>query len=518
MEISGIFDAEFGVARMAARFPERAAVICDGHPTLSFRELDRRANQMARVLAAHGLGKGDHVALLCCNRPEFAEVATAALQCGVVLSPVNWHLSPDDVAYVLDNCGARAFIAEGRFADAARHAARQCARSLALCLSVGEPIEGFGDYAAVLAGESGAALETPELGGLMFYTSGTTGRPKGVRQLAEATQFGPFIRHFATLYDYQPERGDAVMATGPLYHGGSMIMCTVVALNCGVTTVLIPRWNSEECLRLIERHRISQAFFVPTMFHRLLALPEATRRRYDLRSLRLILHGGAPTPIEDKRAMIRWLGPILTEVYGATEGFSLSISSEEWLRKPGSAGRAQPGTVRVLDGDLAAMPAGQVGTLYIKPAGAFEYFNDPEKTAASHQGEFVTVGDMGYLDEEGYLFVTGRSAELILSGGSNIYPAEIDDALLANPAVLDAAAFGVPDREWGEVVHALVIPVPGVAVDDSLRQALLAHCRERLGTLRSPRTLEFVATLPRNDAGKLLRTRLREQYRDGQPS
>ncbi|QDX79946.1 hypothetical protein B9N43_00965 [Denitratisoma sp. DHT3] len=511
---TGILGSDLGVAHMAARYPERAAVICEGHPTLSFRELDRRANQMARVFRAHGLGKGDHVVLLCSNRPEFAEVATAALQCGVVLSPVNWHLSPEDVSYVVDNCGARAFIAEGRFAAAARHAARENGQRLALCLSVGDPIEGFADYGEALAAQSDAALEAPELGGMMFYTSGTTGRPKGVRQLAEATEFGPFIRYFAMLYDYQPERGDAVMATGPLYHGGSMIMCAVVALSCGVTTVLIPRWDSEECLRLIERHRISQAFVVPTMFHRLLALPEATRRRYDLGSLRLILHGGAPTPIEDKRAMIQWLGPILTEVYGATEGFSMSIASEEWLRKPGSAGRPQPGAVKILDGDLAPLPAGQVGTIYAKPAGVFEYFNDPEKTAASHQGEFVTVGDLGYLDEDGYLFVTGRSAELIISGGSNIYPAEIDHALLAHPAVLDAAAFGVPDAEWGEVVHALVIPAPGQVADDALRQELLAHCRARLGRLRTPRSLDFVETLPRNDAGKLLRTQLRDRYRD----
>ncbi|HWS77654.1 MAG TPA: AMP-binding protein, partial [Thermomonas sp.] len=461
---------------------------------------------------------GDHVVLLCSNRAEFVEVATAALQCGVVLSPVNWHLAPEDVAYVVQNCGARGFIAEGRFADAARHGARENAQRLALCLSVGEPIEGFADYGDALTGQSAAALEAPEQGGLMFYTSGTTGRPKGVRQLAEATRFDPFIRHFAAIYDYQPERGDAVLAAGPLYHGGSMIMCAVVALSCGVTTVLLPRWDNEECLRLIERHRISQAFLVPTMFHRLLGLPEPVRRRYDLRSLRLVLHGGAPTPIGDKRAMIEWLGPILTEVYGATEGFSISITSAEWLKKPGSVGRPQPGTLKILGSGPAPLPPGRVGTIYARPAGEFEYFNDAQKTAANRQGEFVTVGDLGYLDGDGYLFVTGRSAELIICGGSNIYPAEIDDALLAHPAVLDAAAFGIPDAEWGEVVHALVIPIPDVAADDTLRQALLAHCRERLGTLRSPRTLEFVATLPRNDAGKLLRTRLRDHYRNGHPT
>lgn len=510
-EVSG---SDLGVARMAVRYPERAAVICDGCPTLSFRELDRRANQLARVLRAHGLGQGDHVVLLCSNRPEFIEVATAALQCGVVLSPVNWHLAPDDVAYVVENCGARGFIAEGRFAGAARHAARENADRLQLCLSIGEPVAGFADYDHALAAQSSAALEAPAQGGLMFYTSGTTGRPKGVRQLAEAIQFEPFIRHFAVLYDYQSARGDAVLAAGPLYHGGSMIMCAVVALSCGVTTVLLPRWDSEECLRLIERHRISQAFLVPTMFHRLLALPEPVRRGYDLASLRLILHGGAPTPIEDKRAMIEWLGPILTEVYGATEGFSMSITSGEWLQKPGSVGRPQPGSVRILAGDAAPLPAGEVGTIYAKPAGDFEYFNDAAKTAAGRQGEFVTVGDLGFLDEDGYLFVTGRSAELILCGGSNVYPAEIDAALLAHPAVLDAATFGVPDAEWGEVVHALVIPAPGQPGDQALRRDLLVHCQARLGSLRSPRDIEFVDTLPRNDAGKLLRVQLRDRYRE----
>lgn len=510
MDLNEAVSCGMAVARIAASDPDRPAVHCAGYPSLDYRRLNARANQLVRVLCSYGLRRGDHVVLLCANRPEFAEVVVAAQRSGLVLSPANWHLAAEDIAYVIQDCGAKALIADSAFAEAAVRAVAD-ASELAIKLAVGEPIDGFDPYAQTLDSVTDEDIADPSLGSLMFYTSGTTGRPKGVRQLSEASNFAPFIEHFGRLYGYR--EGDVALATGPLYHGGPMVMCAVVALCLGVTVVLMPRWDSEGCLRLIEDRRVSQAFFVPTMFHRLLALPESVRRRHDLSSLRLILHGGAPTPVADKQAMIDWLGSILTEVYGATEGFSVSVTSTDWLKKPGTVGRPAPGQLCILGEDLRPCAAGEVGTLYVRPSGVFEYFNDPEKTAACRHGEQITVGDMGYLDEDGDLFITGRSAELILSGGSNIYPAEIDHVLLEHPAVFDAASFGVEDAEWGEVIQAQVMVGEGATPSAALAEELIEYCRKRLGTLRTPRGIDFVESLPRSEAGKLLRTRLRDEYR-----
>jgi len=276
--------------------------------------------------------------------------------------------------------------------------------------------------------------------------------------------------------------------------------------------VLMQQWDAEDMLRFIETYRVTHVFCVPTMFRRLLALPQETRRRYDLTSLRFILHGGAPTPVSDKLAIIEWLGPILTEIYGATEGVATMIGSAEWLRKIGSVGQPPADRIRILGEDRQPVPPGQVGTIYMKPYGRFEYFNAPEKTTECQEEDFVTVGDLGRLDEDGHLYITGRSAELIISGGTNIYPAEIDHVLLAHPAVCDAAAFGVPNDDWGEAVEAVVVLVPGAQPTPALERELLAHCQQHLGTLRTPRRVEFVAEVPRSAAGKLLRKTLRDQY------
>lgn len=499
------------VARVAAEFPDRLAVVCPGVGQLTFDDLNRRANQLVNALRARGLRPGDHVALLCSNRPEFAEVVVAVNRSGLILSAVNWHFSPDEIAYVVRDCQATAVIAESRFAEAAKLAVGENSQA-AVRLAVGAGINGFESYDAALSAEPGENISAPCLGSLMFYTSGTTGRPKGVRHTAVVENIGAFLAQFAAMYDFRRHADDAVLSTGPLYHGGSLQMCAYVGLAWGITVVMMPQWAPEAMLELIERYRVTHAFCVPTMFHRLLALPEETRRKYDHSSLRLVLHGGAPTPISDKLGMIDWWGPIFTEVYGATEGYSMSITSEEWLRKRGAAGKPRLGSVRIVDDNRQAVPAGTLGTIYVQPVGRFEYFNAPEKTAAAYEGDFITVGDLGYLDEDGYLYVTGRSADLVISGGTNIYPAEIDSVLLAHPAVADAATLGVPDPEWGEVVQAVVVPVPGTEPTPDLARELMAHCKARLGSLRTPRAVDFVGELPRSEAGKVLRKQLRERY------
>lgn len=499
------------VARVAADHPDRVAVISEQDGRRTFVELNQRANQLVRALRARGVRSGDHVALLCSNRPEFAEAVVAVNRSGLVLSPVNWHLSAEEIAYVVNDCGASALIAESRFTEPATSAARENDR-LAVRLAIGANIEGFESYEAAVSEQPADNIDNPSIGGFMFYTSGTTGRPKGVRQLAEAEQTGVFVQVLAAVYDFRREAQDAVLSTGPLYHGGPLHFCVNVPLVCGIPVVLMQQWEAEKMLQLIERHRITHAYCVPTMFRRLLALPSETRRKYDLSSLRCIIHGAAPTPAEDKLGMIEWLGPILTEIYGATEGVATMISSEEWLRKKGAVGRPPPETVRILDEDGQPSPPGVVGTVYLKPYGRFEYFNAPEKTVECFRDEFITVGDLGHLDEEGYLYITGRTAELIISGGSNVYPAEIDNVLLAHPAVRDAAAIGVPSQEWGEEVKAFVVPAPGVSATPDLASELAAYCKDRLGTLRMPRSIEFVAELPRSEAGKLLRRKLRDPY------
>ncbi|MBW2273994.1 MAG: AMP-binding protein [Deltaproteobacteria bacterium] len=500
------------VARVASLHPDRPAVVSP-HGCRSFAELNRRANQLVRHWRSCGLREGDCVALLCSNRPEFAEVVSAVMRSGVVMVPVNWHLPPEDVAYVVADCGARALVAEGRFAEAAGLAARESGRLLSR-LSVDAPIEGFSDYAVTLSGERGDDVDDPSLGRFMLYTSGTTGRPKGVVRRQTPEEFVQGHRLFAAFFGFDPEAQDMTLATAPLYHGGPLEFVLRVPLASGIPVYLMDEWEAEEMLRIVHRHGITHTFCVPTMFRRLLALPEAVRRAHDLSSLRFVMHGGAPTPVADKHAMIEWLGPILMETYGSSEGIAVLIDSREWLKRPGSVGRPAPDSVLIAGEHGEPLPPGETGTLYMKPRGGgrFQYFKAPEKTREAVLGDFVTAGDIGHLDEEGYLFLSGRSAELVICGGANVYPAEADEVLLAHPRVADAAAFGVPDEEWGEVLAAVVVLEPGARDSAELRDDVLAHCRGRLGAHRSPKRLEVVDEVLRSAAGKILRRELQASY------
>jgi long-chain acyl-CoA synthetase len=493
------------VAFTAARAPERLAIASE-RGDRSFAELNARANQLARALRAGGLASGDAVALLCSNRPEFVEVYAACLRAGFRLTCINWHLQADEAGYIVDDCEARAFIAEGdRVADVAERAARQTPRA-SLRLSIGAPIPGFEDYDRVLEAQSGEDIESPERGGTMLYTSGTTGRPKGVhRRTPPPADRTP---------GHEPMiRGESlVLCTGPLYHAAPLQTNLIVPLARGIGVVLMDRWDAEETLRLIEAHRITHTHMVATMFHRLLALPPATKQRYDLSSLRYILHGAAPTPVHVKQAMMDWLGPVLFEYYAGTEGGGTFITPGQWLQKPGSVGPPNPGrVVEILDDDGRSLPPGQVGSVYFSrpEQGDFEYFKAPEKTASAYRGDRFTLGDYGYLDEDGYLFLTGRSSETIISAGVNIYPAEVDAVLLMHPAVADAATVGVPHEERGEEVKAVVQLQPGFEPGEALGRELIAFCREHLAHFKCPRTVDWDPALPRGEAGKIQRYAVR---------
>lgn len=496
------------LAYHAARRPDQLA-LATRFGDRTFRELNARANQLARSLARHGIGAGDAIAVVTRNRCEFVEAYAAALRSGIRVTPVNWHLTGEETGYIIDNCEARAVIYDGTLGTAEE--ALQHAGDCALRLAVGAPVAGFDDYAEALAGESSEDVEAPLRGSQMLYTSGTTGRPKGVYRRQPSLQ-----RSTAqTLAGGDPD-SDRCLCTGPAYHAAPLAFNVIAPLNAGVGVVMMDGWDPEETLRLIEKYRITRTHMVATMFHRLLQLPEALRARYDVSSLALVMHGAAPCPVHVKRAMIDWFGPILYEYYAATEGGNnFGIDSATWLEKPGSVGCSpSPENTRILGDDGAEVARGEVGTIYFRApeVGRFEYFKSPEKTHDSYRGDWFTLGDIGYLDDEGFLFLTGRSAETIISGGVNIYPQEIDSVLLQHPKVLDLCTVGVPNEEWGEEVKTVVQLKPGVSAGDALAEEIKAFARERLPRFKCPRSVDFVGELPRLPSGKIQRRLVRAPY------
>ena len=501
--------AELGMAPAfwAARQPEKVAVFEMSGPTRTFGQLNANANRIARLLRDKGLKPGDSVALLCPNRAEFVDVLFATQRCGLRMTPVNWHLTPDEIAYVIDNCEARALFAEASVASAA-HAAEQCPR-LTLKVAIGGPLPGFLDYEAALAPHSGEDIADPVRGHTMLYSSGTTGRPKGV------------YKPNAPIPTYDPayQDDDVHFCTGPAYHASPMAGDVRKALVNGVPTVLLDRWDNEKVLATIEARRVTRSHFVPIMFQRLLGLPEDVRARYDLSSLRRISHGAAPCPPEVKQAMIAWLGPVLFEYYAGSEGgVGFWVTSQDWLKKPGTVGRRpDPEAAKILDEAGNELPPGQAGTIYMRLAdqGGFEYFKDSAKTDSGRRDGYFTMGDVGFFDEDGYLFLTGRSAETIIVGGVNIYPQEIDNELIKHPAVADSCTVGVPHDEYGEEVRAVIELADGYEPSEALKDEILAYARQAVAKYKVPRKVDFAAQLPRSEAGKIQRNKVRAPYWEG---
>jgi long-chain acyl-CoA synthetase len=495
-------------AHWAAEHPDRPAIVSEAGDR-TFAELNAGANRLVRALRARGLQAGDAVALLCRNRPEFAETTAACQRAGFRLTTVNWHLTADEVAYIVDDCQARALVADASCGEVARGSAP-------VRLAVGGALAGFEAYDDAVGAEDGSDIDDPTLGGTMLYTSGTTGRPKGVSRPPVAPGSTPL----ANLGGYVPGSADLHLCTGPLYHAAPLAFSLSSPLSWGVGTVLMDRWDAEEALRLIDRHRITHTHMVPTMFHRLLSLSDEVRARYDVSSLRYVLHGAAPCPVEVKRRLIEWLGPIVWEYYAATEGTGSFVDSKTWLEHPGTVGKPiTDDQVVIGDDEATPVPPNEVGLVWLKAPAAsrFRYFGDDTKTESAYRGDYFTLGDVGYLDDEGYLYLTDRSANLIISGGVNIYPAEVDAVLLEHPAVGDVATIGVPNEEWGEEVLAVVELQPGMEGSDELAADLVAFCRERLARYKCPRRVEFIDRLPRQDNGKIYKRLLRDRYR-GQPT
>jgi long-chain acyl-CoA synthetase len=507
-ELNAAADQGMLAAFWAERRGDALALISeDGNRT--YTEANANANKLVRALRARGVNAGDGVALMCANRPEFAETASACQRAGFRLTTVNWHLTGDEAGYIVDDCEATAFVADARFANVARQAADLAPR-LKATVAIRDEIDGFERWEKVLAPEDGSNIPDPIVGGTMLYTSGTTGRPKGVRRPPDAR--GSLAVAMLTAY-----RADqhVHLCTGPLYHAAPLAFSLAAPAAMGVPIVIMDGWSPERTLALIDEHRVSHTHMVPTMFHRLLSLPDDVKARYDISSLVFVIHGAAPCPVEVKQRLIEWLGPIVWEYYAATEGSGTLVGSDEWLTKPGTVGKVTPpDQIRILDENGSEARAGTIGTVYLKaPDGKFEYFKAPEKTASAYRNTHFTLGDVGYVDEDGYLFLTDRSAHLIISAGVNIYPAEVEAALLGHPAVGDVGVVGQPDDEWGEIVVAAVEPQPGVEGSDALANELIEWCRDRIAHYKCPRRVVFLEQLPRHDNGKLYKHQLREQLR-----
>jgi fatty-acyl-CoA synthase len=507
------------LAASAAAWPDRPALVMARLDAplevITFAALDERSRRVAHLLRARGLGRGSSVAILMENQPAFIEVAWAAQRSGMAYTAINSHLTVDEAAYIVDDCGATAIVSSAALAPVAAELTAARCPALRSRFMVDGVVDGWESYEAATASQDGGPLPDECEGDFLLYSSGTTGRPKGIRRPMTFAPMGeglpgatPFMKALGVV------EGSVFTSPAPLYHAAPLAW-TMGAHRLGATAIVTARFDAEQVLRLIDEERITHAQFVPTHFVRMLKLPAEVRARYDTSSLQAVIHAAAPCAVEVKRQMIDWWGPIIHELYSATEGIGVTyITSPEWLEHPGSVGKAMMGTPHILDDDGNELPAGSVGTVWFGGSSDFEYHNDPEKTAAARNDDgYTTVGDVGYLDEDGYLYLTDRKAFTIISGGVNIYPQEAEDVLITHPAVFDVAVFGIPDAEMGEAVHAVVQPTDWAAAGPELAEELLAHCRAHLAGFKCPRAIDFERELPRLDTGKLYKRELAERYR-----
>jgi len=496
--------------------PDKPALIMGGSgEVVTYRQLDERSNQLARLWRDHGLRPGDHVAIFSENQPHYLEVMWAALRSGLYVTTINSYLSAEEVAYILDDSGTRSLVTTTAKADVAAAALAE-ATGVTLPLIIGDARQGFEPYVDAISAMPTERLDEEPAGEMMLYSSGTTGRPKGIKRPLSGKSVEEGMLIAGLLGGVFGANSDTVyLSPAPLYHSAP-IGFNLGVQSMGGTTVIMEKFDPVEALRLIEEHRSDFSQWVPTMFVRMLKLPEEERTRFDVSSMKVAVHAAAPCPVEVKQQMMDWWGPVLWEYYAGTElnGFCL-VKPEEWLERPGTVGKPLIGDIHILDEEGNELPPGEAGTIYFGGGPPYEYHNAPEKTESSKDPKghgWTTLGDVGYLDQDGWLFLTDRKAFMIISGGVNIYPQEVEDCLVMHPKVADVAVFGIPDDEMGEQVMAAVQPADGVEPGDELEAELRAFTREHIAGYKVPKRFEFLDELPRLPTGKLYKRKLRDQY------
>ena len=515
--------------------PDKAAVVfADTGQVISYRQLEDRSNQVARLFRSLGLKTGDHIALVLENHPRYFEICWGAHRAGLIYTAMSTRLTEAELRYIVADCQARLVIASTSLRQAVQPLLASCP-GVEHWLMVESALEGAeaaadaGDagakrpdvpagwtaYESALAAQPAERISDESAGGDMLYSSGTTGRPKGVfvPPLDVAIDAPTTMTEFMTKL-YGLDAHSVYLSPAPLYHAAPL-RYTMGVQRMGGTVVVMAHFDAENYLRLVQQYRVTHSQLVPTMFVRMLKLPEATRHAYDLSSLRCAIHAAAPCPVPVKQRMIDWWGPILWEYYAGTEGNGITMcDSKQWLAHPGTVGSAVVGEVKICDDETGdELPIGQSGTVYFANGRAFSYHNDAAKTAsATHPKGWTTLGDVGFLDADGFLFLTDRKAYMIISGGVNIYPQESENVLINHPLVADCAVLGVPNEEFGEEVKAVVQPRDMADAGPELAQALIDFCRAQLSPIKCPRSVDFEAELPRHATGKLYKRLLKDRY------
>jgi long-chain acyl-CoA synthetase len=499
----------------ARRTPDKPAYIMAGRGDIvTYRELDAATNRGAQLFRSLGLKTGDGIAIFMENNRHFLEVCWAARRAGLYYTAISSYLTAPEVAYIVNDCGAKALITSAARAEAASGLMTEEMLACEHRLMVDGEVAGFRAYEAAIAEHPPTPIADEVQGTDMLYSSGTTGRPKGIKRPMIGETLGtrePIFQVAKTLY--RINEGSVYLSPAPLYHAAPMRF-NMTIIDIGATSVIMERFDAEEALRLIGTYKATHSQWVPTMFVRMLKLPEETRQRYDISSMRIAIHAAAPCPLPVKEQMIDWWGPIVYEYYGGTEGNGFcAISCSDWLAHKGSVGTALVGKLRIVDDDGNRLPAGQEGIIYFADGPPYEYHEDLEKTARARNDKgWTTLGDVGYVDDVGFLYLTDRKAHMIITGGVNIYPQEIENLLVTHPAVLDVAVIGMPDDEMGEAVKAVVQPTDMAAAGSDLADELIAFCREHLSKIKLPRSVDFQADLPRHVTGKLYKRLLKDRY------
>ena len=505
---------------LAQKIPDKPAyIMAASGEVVTYGQLNDASNRAAQLFWSLGLRPGDHIAFCMENHPRFFEICWAAQRSGLYFTAISSRLTPTETEYIINDSGSKLLVTSAAKADLAQGLIGKCP-GLKAKFMTDSVIEGYDSWEDATGSQPAQALAKELEGAQMLYSSGTTGRPKGVKHPLSTQPIGtppPLLALITAMYGATED--SVYLSPAPLYHAAPLAY-NMAFQRVGATCIVMENFDPVEALRLVEAHRITHSQWVPTMFVRMLKLPEELRTRYDLSSMEVAIHAAAPCPIPIKETMIDWWGQVIHEYYAGTEGNGfVMINSEEWLAHKGSVGRSPNAVVHILDDAGEPLPHGEIGTIYFESNAKFEYHNAPEKTADARSSQgFTTLGDVGYLDEEGWLYLTDRKAHMIISGGVNIYPQEAENRLITHPKVQDVAVIGVPNEDFGEEVKAIVQPLDMADAGPALAQELMDYCREELAGIKCPRSIDFDAELPRHPTGKLYKRLLKDRYWKGHSS